>query len=254
MTLDQLLGIVRSLLIVLAGVAVGHGIGQNVYEAFSGFVVAAVTLGWGVTQHDADLGQFLSVIRGAIAALGGYAVQRGWATADQVTLWTGAAVSLAPAVWSYIAHAPAALPPAPPSASSGSNAPPAPSSAAKTAGVVSMILRRARLVFVFAVAAPLAACSALGLTGTTQQNTATIIADAQLIAKNLCAVVPSATAIASIVAVNNPALATGTQIAGAICAAVTSSPNAVAARMKSGVITTIHAPVNVGGVRVDFVS
>jgi uncharacterized membrane protein YeaQ/YmgE (transglycosylase-associated protein family) len=105
MNKDQFMGLLRAVLTCIGGVAVGHGLSQNLWEPLSGFALAAGALGWGVTTHDADLDQFMSVVRGAISAFGGFAIQKGWATSDQVTAWVGVAATLGPMAWTWLVHA-----------------------------------------------------------------------------------------------------------------------------------------------------
>ena len=48
--------------------------------------------------------QVLGIVRTLIGSLGGYAIGRGWLNGEQVTLISGIAVAVVPAVWSYYAH------------------------------------------------------------------------------------------------------------------------------------------------------
>lgn len=48
--------------------------------------------------------QALSALRWLVTGIGGYAVGRGWITADQVTYILGALAALVPLVWSFLSH------------------------------------------------------------------------------------------------------------------------------------------------------
>ncbi len=51
--------------------------------------------------------QLLSVLRSVLAVVGGWAVGRGYVTADQLTLVGGLLASLVPLVWGIVVHTPA---------------------------------------------------------------------------------------------------------------------------------------------------
>jgi hypothetical protein len=104
MNLDQLLGLTRALLQAGAGLALGYGIDGNTYALFGGFVTSVATLAWGVYTHVDVADQAQSFVRAAIGFVGGWAVHRGYVSADVVTSVTGAALTVLPAIWSFIAH------------------------------------------------------------------------------------------------------------------------------------------------------
>lgn len=55
-----------------------------------------------------NMDQVLSAVRWVITSGGGYAVGRGWITADQVTLIAGIGAAVVPLVWSFFVHKKAA--------------------------------------------------------------------------------------------------------------------------------------------------
>lgn len=114
MNLDQLLGLTRALMTALGGMLVGHYfITASVWEGLTGAALAAGGLGWGVYQKSLMLDQVASAVRAMMGGLGGYAVQRGWITSDQLTAWIGVGLATVPVVWTYVYHATPAAPAVP---------------------------------------------------------------------------------------------------------------------------------------------
>lgn len=102
---DQVGGLVRNILIPLAAFAAAHGIAAGTWDGIVGLLVACATFGWAAWGHDATSDMLLSLVRSAIGAVGGFAVQRGWASADSVTLYSGVLLTLVPNIWTWIVHA-----------------------------------------------------------------------------------------------------------------------------------------------------
>lgn len=92
------LGVLRALLMCGVGVSIGHGF------VYLGLIVAGATLVWGVKSHIVTADQFASLARGLIAAGGGWAIHNGFATQSDVELCLGIFSTLAPIVWTSIAH------------------------------------------------------------------------------------------------------------------------------------------------------
>ena len=82
--------------------------------------------------------------------------------------------------------------------------------------------------------------------------TQSIISQVQAEAKAICGVVPDALSIGALFS-GNAALATVSGVVGAICGAVNSSPAVSVRRMVKGSLRTVHAPVVVDGVTVNFI-
>lgn len=117
MNSDQLGGLVRNILMPFAAMAAAHGIAAGTYDGIVGALVALAIFGWGILSHSTTQAMLGSVVRSIIGAGGGYFIQRGWATADQVTLYIAVGVSFVPNIWTVFAHAaPTAI--APPAAKS----------------------------------------------------------------------------------------------------------------------------------------
>ena len=79
------------------------------------------------------------------------------------------------------------------------------------------------IALVFAGSLALAGCNSVNTTtptGTTPATNVTV-SDVQSLVQTACGFLPAATTIASIIAANNPAVATGSQIAQVVCDAVT---------------------------------
>ena len=51
-----------------------------------------------------NLDQVLGSVRAILALVSGYALGKGWADADTITLVSGVIVAVIPLVWSYVAH------------------------------------------------------------------------------------------------------------------------------------------------------
>ena len=106
MNLDQVLGIVRALLTACGGLLLAKGVvTADVWTATSGFVVSLLSAGWSWRSHALVVDQVLGVVRAGIGAIGGYAVMRGWVSADQVAQWGGLAAVVVPMLWSIAVHA-----------------------------------------------------------------------------------------------------------------------------------------------------
>ena len=112
MNLDQVLGIVRALMTALGGAAIAHGyVTADVWTLASGAALSIITAGWSWKTHTLVLDQVLGVVRALSGAAGGYLIQRGWVTVDQVAQWSGVAVAIGTAVWSMTTHADPSKPP-----------------------------------------------------------------------------------------------------------------------------------------------
>jgi len=98
------------------------------------------------------------------------------------------------------------------------------------------------------VALALAGCATDGSISS-PPSLATIIADVQNLTRLACSVVPTANAVAQIVAVGDPALATAAAIANVICTAVGPTP---ASLKRSSNLHRVPAPVEIDGVTVTF--
>jgi hypothetical protein len=110
---DQWLGLVRAVLAMFSGYALAHGVNQDTWAAFVGFAGLGVNVVWSIAHHGLTIDLLTSFIRAGIGAAGGYAVQRGWATADNVTAISGVITMFIPTVWTMFVHRdPAAPPPA----------------------------------------------------------------------------------------------------------------------------------------------
>ncbi len=48
--------------------------------------------------------QLLGAIRSILSVLGGWAVGHGYISGDQLTMFTGAVMAIAPLIWSFLAH------------------------------------------------------------------------------------------------------------------------------------------------------
>jgi hypothetical protein len=106
LNLDQVLGIVRALLTALGGWLIAQGyVTSDVWTAVAGAVASGVTVFWSWRSHELAQAQAMGFVRALLGAAGGFAMSKGWISADQATQWTGVGLMLAAAVWSYVSHA-----------------------------------------------------------------------------------------------------------------------------------------------------
>ena len=117
MNQEQFLGIVRNLLIPLSAFAAAHGIAAGTWDGIVGLIGTGAFFAWAIYQHDATIDILQSFVRSAIGAVGGFMLQKGWISSDQVTLWTAAFLSLVPSIWTWFVHADPSAVPTPPKAS-----------------------------------------------------------------------------------------------------------------------------------------
>jgi len=100
MTQEQVLTLVRAVLAIVGGMVMAHGwADQNVWTSVGGFAASVVVGAWSWRANSFGLEQYLGIIRNVIATAGGYAVFRGWISADVLAQNTGAVIALATAIW-----------------------------------------------------------------------------------------------------------------------------------------------------------
>jgi len=105
LNLDQVLGAVRAIVLCFTGVAISQaGFDQSSWDATQAFILGAVTLAWGVREHDATIDMLQSAVRSLLAAATGYAGHRGWISQQDALLYTSASLALVPLIWTWFAH------------------------------------------------------------------------------------------------------------------------------------------------------
>lgn len=104
MNQDQFGGLVRNILIPVGAFMAAHGLAAGAWDGISGLILAAAMFGWAGFTHEETQDLLLSLVRGAIGAIGGYLVQVGWASSDQVTLYSGFAAMIVPNIWTWFAN------------------------------------------------------------------------------------------------------------------------------------------------------
>lgn len=111
---DQVLGIVKNILAILAGILISHGFVNSAgWEQISGFITVLVIFIWGYKSHDVTLQSFISLVRTGASAIGGYLVFKGIGNTSTVDQISSLLLAIAPIIWSLQNHQEPVVPPDP---------------------------------------------------------------------------------------------------------------------------------------------